>query len=99
MLLTATLTSPVAWEHHYALVFPLLAAAVPAILTVRPLGRWTMPVLMVSYVAIGQSILVTNRLAGTWLGVLQSYQFIGALALLFLMYAVLLREPRTAARV
>src|SRR5439155_23072045 len=30
--LTITLTSPIAWDHHYGLVFPMLAAAAPVIL-------------------------------------------------------------------
>jgi hypothetical protein len=46
-----------------------------------------MPLLVVGYTLVGQSILVTNRLAGGPLGIAQSYELFGALILLALLYA------------
>jgi alpha-1,2-mannosyltransferase len=83
--LTITMTSPVAWVHHYGVVLPLLAATAPAMLITRPVGRWTTPVLLICYLTISQSLALTNRLAGTPAGIAQSYMLAGALLLLVLL--------------
>jgi hypothetical protein len=90
-VVTLTITSPVAWEHHYGVVLPIFAVVAPIALTSRPLGAWTAPTLATSYALISQSLLWTNRFAGTALGVFQSYMLIGAALLLVTMYATLLR--------
>ena len=53
--LTATMVSPIAWEHHYGVVLPLFAVLVPASLEVSACGRWTAPLLAVSFLLTAQS--------------------------------------------
>src|SRR5260221_1931807 len=48
LLLTVTVTSPIAWVHHYGVLLPILAATAPVILTTRPWGRLTAPLLGVA---------------------------------------------------
>ena len=96
-LLTITITSPVAWTHHYGAVVVLFAAAAPRLLMTKPFGRATAPVLLLCYVAVSQSLALTNRLAGTGLGVVQSYVFAAAVVLLALMYRSLFVRAQPAA--
>jgi hypothetical protein len=93
VMLTMTMTSPVAWTHHYGILLPILAATAPSILVSRPLGRWTGAVLFFCYIAASQALPVSNRLAGTPLGILQSYLLIAALVFLGMLYGSLARRP------
>ena len=88
IMLALTLASPIAWDHHYGVLFPILGVMfAPAVLRM-PWGRWTLPGLWVMFVLTSQSFNVaTNLLAATHLNVLQSYLFFGAL----LVFALLLR--------
>ena len=86
MSLAITMTAPVAWEHHYGILAPIYAAIAPELIARRPLGRWTVPALMTSYVLAANYFLFTNRFAATVLNPLQSYLLAGALLLWFLMY-------------
>jgi alpha-1,2-mannosyltransferase len=90
--LSVTMTSPIAWEHHYGIVLPILAAVTPVILTRQALGAWTAPALFVGYVLVSQSLLFTNHWAGTAFGVFQSYMLFGAAILLCVSYATLFRS-------
>jgi alpha-1,2-mannosyltransferase len=89
MLLTITMTAPVAWTHHYGVLLPILAATAPAMLARRPIGAWTGAVLAVCYVAASQALAPANALAGTPFGVLQSYLLLAAMGILALLYASL----------
>ena len=88
-LLTITMTSPIAWTHHYGVLLPILAATAPSMLAGKPLGRWTGAVLAACYVLASQSIPFTNRLAGTPFGILQSYLFVSSLVILAMIYGSL----------
>jgi alpha-1,2-mannosyltransferase len=94
LLLTITVTSPIAWVHHYGVVLPMLAATAPAILLGRPWGRLTAPMLALAYVALSQAFGPLDRAAGVLFGIPQSYVFAGALTILFLLYGSLgSRQP------
>ncbi len=54
--------------------------------TRRPIGRWTVPALAISYVVAANYFQLTNRFADTWLNPLQSYLLGAALLLWGLMY-------------
>jgi hypothetical protein len=84
--LTAVMVSPVAWEHHYGVLAPMYAVALPWVLRFRPLDRLSLPTLMVSFVLTGTFMQFTNLLAETPFNFLQSYLFFGALLFLVLLY-------------
>lgn len=95
--LVATMASPIAWEHHYGILLPLFAWALPA-LAARPVwGRATLPVLAALYVVSSHSYMAANRLADTRWNVVQSYLFVAALVFAALLHA-LRRTPERAER-
>jgi Glycosyltransferase family 87 len=96
MIVSLTIASPIAWDHHYGVVGPILAAVLPLAVERAPLGRWTLPALGIVLLLEGQALLITNRLADTWLGIAQSYMFLGALLLLVLLYRLLWAPGRAA---
>jgi alpha-1,2-mannosyltransferase len=89
-MLAATMGAPIAWEHHYGILAPALAATWPAIATVRPLGRYSGPVLFVTVLVLANYVQAANRFDGTWLNPLQSYVLAAALVL----FALLVRTAR-----
>jgi hypothetical protein len=84
--LTATVVSPVAWEHHYGILLPLFAATAGEMLRRKPAGAYTAAALMLAFVLSGQFFQPLQRLAATPFNVLQSYVLFGALVLLALWY-------------
>ena len=94
--LTATIASPIAWEHHYGVLLPLLAATAGDVLRRRPLGAMTAPALALVFVLTGQFFQPLQRLAATPLNVLQSYVLFGGMLLLVLWYRVAWDRDRHA---
>jgi len=92
-------TSPIAWVHHYGVLLPILAATAPAILTTRPWGRLTAPLLGVAYIAVSQLVPPLDTAAGVLFGLPQSYGFAGALIILLLLYGSLRPTQPPPARV
>ena len=95
VLLTITMTSPIAWVHHYGVLLPILAATAPGILANRAFGRWTGAVLALCYIAVSQQIGAANLLAGTAFGLFQSYVLVAAVVLLLATYRSLRPAPST----
>lgn len=94
--LSFTLAAPIVWEHHYGALLPMFAAALPAVLGARPLGRPTLAALAISYALVANNFRVLNRLADTHWNFLQSYVFYGGLLLLAVLYR--LRRAQAADR-
>jgi hypothetical protein len=92
LALSCTIASPVAWEHHYGLAFPMFALAA-VVLRERP--AWLLA-LAVSYLATGQYIEATDRLAATPFNVLQSYVLLGGLLLLAILHLAPPAAPQEA---
>ena len=97
VIASATLASPVAWEHHYGSFLPLFALALPACLgtglPVRKLGI----VLGLAFLAMGFALRVPDSFFNPpWLGWTASHLFFGAL--LFLGLLVYLRRRPANAR-
>jgi Glycosyltransferase family 87 len=86
MLLSLTIASPIAWEHHYGVLLPIFALAAPLAIAARSLGRWTAPALIAAFALASERIDLTDRLAHTWANPLQSYLFFAALIVLALLY-------------
>ena len=100
--LTATVASPIAWEHHYGIVLPLLAATAGPMLRSRPFGHYTAPAFAAVFLLIGQFYQPLQRLAATRFNVGQSYVLFGGLLLMALWFrlgsAIAPREPTTGDR-
>lgn len=79
-----TMASPIAWEQHYGIVLPIYVVAVCMILSQRPASypRIVLGLLIASWCLVGSNLQILNLFSATWLNVLQSYVFIGALLLL-----------------
>jgi alpha-1,2-mannosyltransferase len=89
MLVAITLASPIAWIHHYGAFLPVFAAAVPGLFYARPLGRTTVPLLALSYVAMANllvwpEVVFRNR----WVGLAGSHLFFGSLTFFGLLLAL-----------
>jgi alpha-1,2-mannosyltransferase len=82
--LTFTMASPIAWEHHYGVLLPIFAAALPAVLAAG--RRWMIWTLAAAYALSANIYPMINSLANTRLNFLQSHLFFGGLALLVLLY-------------
>jgi alpha-1,2-mannosyltransferase len=93
MMLAATLSAPVAWEHHYGVLAPIVAAGWPAIVVRRPFGAVTGVVLAGSALIAANFVQAANRFDGTLLNPLQSYLFAAACTL----WVMLLRATRLPA--
>jgi hypothetical protein len=64
MSLTATMASPLAWEHHYGVSLPLFALLAP--MAVRARNPSSAPwLLALAFVLIGQYLQAAQRLAYT----------------------------------
>jgi hypothetical protein len=89
-----TMASPIAWEHHYSILLPVFAAALPAVLAA---GRksWMIWTLAGAFSLTANIYPMVNFLANTRLNFLQSHLFFGALALFVLLYR--LRDERRKA--
>jgi alpha-1,2-mannosyltransferase len=92
MAVSATVASPIAWEHHYGILLPVFAV----LLATAPAGRGRLVWLAASYVLASAFLPATNLLAPTVLNVAQSYLFLAALVLLVLLHTWQGRETLAA---
>jgi alpha-1,2-mannosyltransferase len=83
MALSITIASPIAWEHHYGTIFPVLAVLLASVVG----NRVRLILLVVSYVLVSNLIAAANLLAPTVFNVAQSYLLAGALIALVLLHA------------
>ena len=87
MALATTMAAPIAWEHHYGVLMPMYALALPALIRYPVLGRWSVPALAGSYVLVSNFFNIAQKFAGReFLTPVQSYLLFGALVLLILLY-------------
>jgi hypothetical protein len=88
IVLAATMASPVAWGHHYGILFPLCSAVLPVLFYAPPFGRWTAPLFAISYAAISNVLLRPNLIfTNRWLGLLGSHLFFGSVFIFLLLLA------------
>ena len=82
MALSATIASPIAWNHHYGVVFPIFAVAL-----ISAWGRWvTVGMIGISYVVASHFLPFTGEFARSKLNFVQSYLFFAMLLLLAVLY-------------
>ncbi len=93
LAICVTISSPVAWEHHYGIMLPLLAIALAALDTRNrgPQANTSTALLIASWVLIGNYFAFLNIFKSSWLNVLQSPMLAGGL-LLVLLYLELQRS-------
>jgi alpha-1,2-mannosyltransferase len=82
MMLSITMASPIAWEHHYGTIFPVFAVLLTSVIG----DRRRLILLTVSYVLISTFVPATNLLAETMFNVAQSYLLAGAIVVLVLLH-------------
>lgn len=89
MILCATMASPIAWEHHYAVLFPIFIIMSPfALYYYYDKKNWVIAVMAVGYVLTSLYFEITKSLAETIFNVAQSYLFIGAFIILILLLVI-----------
>jgi len=82
MALSVTMASPIAWEHHYGIIFPIFAVLLASVIG----HRTRLILLAVSYMVISNFFPVVNLLAPTVFNVAQSYLLFAALIVLMLLH-------------
>jgi hypothetical protein len=87
-ILSFTMASPIAWEHHYGVLMPIFAWLLPAVIKSPVMGRWTLPVLGVAYVLASNFFGATRALADTGFNFVQSYLYFAAIVVLVMLYRV-----------
>jgi alpha-1,2-mannosyltransferase len=94
VLLTLTIASPIAWEHHYSLVLPILAAVSPIAIFHRSFGRYTSIYLISCLALTSHRMEWTTLFSESHLNVLQSHLLFGALMLLGCLYRTVYLETK-----
>lgn len=89
IVLTGTMASPIAWEHHYGILLPIYALTAPLVLQSQ--GRSSKLLIscfVLSYILTSNYFWITLKLSYSDfnLNILQSYLFFGALILLVTLY-------------
>jgi hypothetical protein len=80
-----TAAAPVAWEHHYGVLAPAVAASWPSVAAAQPIGRGSQLLLGAAMLVAANYFQFTNRFDGTPFSPLQSYLFASALVVLGLL--------------
>jgi RsiW-degrading membrane proteinase PrsW (M82 family) len=86
--LSFTIASPIAWTHHYGVLLPMFAVALPAVLASSRLGAGAVVALAIAYLLTGNFFKETERFAETPFNFLISYLYFGGLLLLWQLYRV-----------
>jgi len=83
MILSLTVASPVAWDHHYGVLLPIFALLLSANGRLGPGGEaW---VLLIAFLLAAQPLSFTRHYANTPLNIVQSTLFGAALLTLLLL--------------
>jgi uncharacterized membrane protein YccC len=82
MMICATMASPIAWEHHYAILLPIFAMLSPLMFHHARGKTWLLLLFTLAFVVTAHKTNRLNMLADTPLNILQSYVFFAALTLL-----------------
>jgi alpha-1,2-mannosyltransferase len=86
LAICVTISSPVAWEHHYGIMLPLLVIALAALTTRSraPQPDTGTALLIASWALLGNYFAFLNVFKSSWLNVLQSPMLAGGLLLVLL---------------
>jgi alpha-1,2-mannosyltransferase len=89
-VLSFTIASPIAWEHHYGILLPMFALVLPAAASLHKTGKRGLIILAITYFLSSNFFQITDKTASTYFNFFQSYLFFGAL--IFLVYLFTLRH-------
>ncbi|MFH0909328.1 MAG: glycosyltransferase family 87 protein [bacterium] len=90
-VLSFTIASPIAWEHHYGVMVTMFCVALPVTLARADRWGWGIALLAASFFVSAHFFQTVDRFAGTPWNFLQSYLFFGAVLLLVQLHR--LRYP------
>ncbi len=81
MALGVTMASPIAWMHHYGILFPILLFLWLTVTCDSAFAGWrrARASVLVFYMLIGNTLPIVNLLASSYWNVLQSYMFFAAI--------------------
>lgn len=88
LILSLTISSPIAWEHHFGVLIPIFALIAPICVSQKVAGKYTVPILSVAFFLTSQRLDFTRMFADTYFNFLQSYLFFGAITVLWLLYRI-----------
>lgn len=91
-ILSLTMASPIAWEHHYAILLPIFAVMTPIVLSNQILGKYTNIYIAIAFFLSSQFLIFTNLLAKTPFNYIQSYLLFGAVMAAILLYRITTME-------
>jgi hypothetical protein len=95
MMLSLTMASPIAWEHHYGILLPIFGLLGPIWLSKRPAPKPIVAYLLLAYFLTSQRFGFINRLADTHLNIFQSHLLFGAAMVLLMLYRTRQSMPPT----
>ena len=93
ILLTLTIASPIAWEHHYGVILFVLAVVSPIAMSRKIMGKYTGLYIACCMILTSNLFEFTDRFANSYLNPLQSYLFFGSIMLLILLYRTNTKVP------
>ncbi|MEO7426104.1 MAG: glycosyltransferase family 87 protein [Fibrobacteria bacterium] len=96
VLLTLTIVSPIAWEHHYGLLLGLFAVIFPWCLANRPLGKFTPWALVLIWVLSCQNFPFLKMFPTSPMNLMMSHLFFTGV-FLFGIFAFKKEKPNSAA--
>jgi alpha-1,2-mannosyltransferase len=89
VIVVATIASPVAWNHHYGVFFPVVVAILPTVLLAARRKKTLAWLFTAAYLAISTEIVGPEFMfQSRWLGVLASHIFFGGVLLLIVLWIV-----------
>ena len=87
IMLSLTIASPIAWEHHYGFLVLVFAIVFPMAIHRKIFGAWTTAFLWIVFLLTSLKLEgITDQFAKTHWNFLQSYLFFGAIMVLILLY-------------
>lgn len=88
IILCTTLASPIAWEHHYAILFTMFLLLSPYMITFYAHKKGKLILFSIAYLIVSQYFEFTKLFANTYFNFLQSYLFFGACILLYFLFDI-----------
>ncbi|MCI0414702.1 DUF2029 domain-containing protein [bacterium] len=94
ILLSAVITSIIAWDHYFGMLLPIYAMLIPLAASSDSSWKFKQFWLYASYLLVSGHFVILNALAHTNWNIMQSYVLIGALLVLGILYSLQCRANR-----
>jgi hypothetical protein len=88
IIVCTTMASPIAWQHHYAILFTISLVLFPYFYRYNADKKGKLFLLAIAYVMISQRFEFTKLFADTKFNIVQSYIFFGACIMLYFLLNV-----------